>query len=409
MNRFWLIAAYEYRSNVFKKSFLVVMLSVPLLIALMLSIGFFIERSQENDEPVGYVDHVGVLTLAVQSPEVYSEWVSQQDEAVAFIAYPDEQQAQQALQDGDIQAYFVVAADYHEWRRVYLVYIDPPGNNARRQFYDFLQINLLAGRPEQAALRAVAGTEVIVRSLDGRREVPASAPTFELVLPLIITIALLAMLLTSSGYMLGAVTDEKENRTMEVLTTSVSTFQLIGGKIAGIVAISLTLLVSWILEVVFGIWIASLMGVAWFASPSIDWFGILSILAVAIPGYVLAAALMVALGAVMPSTQDAGSISGIFFILHFAPLYMSWIFIQTPHGPAAVALSLLPFTALVSIGLRNLAAIIPTWQIVASATVQIVCAAGAIWLAARVFRAGMLRYGQRLSLRGVLSRGGRKA
>jgi ABC-2 type transport system permease protein len=250
---------------------------------------------------------------------------------------------------------------------------------------------------------------VIIRSQDGRREAPSSAPTFELVLPLLVTIALLALLVMSSGYMLGAVTDEKENRTMEVLTTSVSTFQLIGGKIAGIVAISLTMLVSWILEILLGIWIAMQMDVAWFASPSIDWYGILSILAIAIPGYVLAAALMVALGAVMPSTQDAGSVSGIFFILHFAPMYVSWVLIQDPYGPAAVALSLLPFTALVSIGLRNLAASIPLWQIVVSAAVQIVCAAGAIWLASRIFRAGMLRYGQRLSLRGALRRGGRKA
>ena len=93
--------------------------------------------------------------------------------------------------------------------------------------------------------------------------------------------------------------------------------------------------------------------------------------------------------------------SSIFFILHLAPLYISWSFINDPHSPLAVALSLCPFTALMTIGMRNLFTIVPTWQILVSMVVQIICALGAFWLAGRSLRLGMLRYGQRLTWRGL--------
>ena len=112
--------------------------------------------------------------------------------------------------------------------------------------------------------------------------------------------------------------------------------------------------------------------------------------------------LLTASGAAVTSTQEGQSVSAIFFVLHLAPLYISWIFINDPHGPLAVSLSILPFTALMTTGMRNLFTIVPAWQIILSMAVQIACALAALWLAGRALRLGMLRYGQRLSLRGLL-------
>jgi len=245
------------------------------------------------------------------------------------------------------------------------------------------------------------GTDVTVRSLDGRRTIPAGGPTFGLLMPLFITMAFLFMILMSSGYTMSAVADEKENRTMEVLVTSISSTRLIAGKILGIVAIGLTLLFTWTLVIITGILVARQLGVGWFTDLSMDWRAILAILVIAIPAYALAIALMTAIGAMVTTTQEGQSVSSIFFILHLAPLYISWAFLKDPHGPLAVALSLSPFTALMTIGMRNLFTIVPTWQILVSMAVQIVCALGAFWLAGRSFRLGMLRYGQRLRWRSL--------
>jgi ABC-2 type transport system permease protein len=165
-------------------------------------------------------------------------------------------------------------------------------------------------------------------------------------LPLFITMAFLFMLILSAGYMMRAVADEKENRTLEVLVTSISPGRLIAGKILGIVAISLTLLLAWSLVVISGVFLAVQMGVGWFEDLTLDWRGVLGTIIIAIPAYVLAVALMTAIGAMVTTTQEGQSVGMIFFFLFAAPLYVSWIYLDDPHRPFAVILSLLPFTAL---------------------------------------------------------------
>ena len=203
----------------------------------------------------------------------------------------------------------------------------------------------------------------------------------------------------SSGYLMGAVAEEKENRTMEILITSISPMQLVGGKIFGVVAIGLTLVVTWTAIVVAGIFAARQMGVGWFYDLGMDWDVILVTAAIALPAYVLVAALMTAIGAMVTTTQEGQSVSSIFVILHMAPMYIGVAFLNNPNTPLAITLSMLPFTSLMTIAMRNLFSSVPTWQVIISIGVQILSAAGAVWLASRSFRLGMLRYGQRLSWR----------
>ena len=103
----------------------------------------------------------------------------------------------------------------------------------------------------------------------------------------------------SSGYMMGAIAEEKENRTIEMLTTTVSPSRLITGKILGTVGIGLTIFITWILVVVVGMFVASQLGVDWFENMAIDWRGVMATTAIAIPAFVLVAALMTAIGAMV--------------------------------------------------------------------------------------------------------------
>ena len=403
MKHIWRVALYEYQRNVFKKSFILLLLSVPALIAFSIGLGVFMESLEDNPLPVGYIDHAGIFSTALTAPEIASTWIAKYDDPVDFIAYLSEDEADAALNEGAIQVYYVLPSDYAETRRVEQIYIEKPGENAERQFYDFMQINLLSSQSPEIAYRTAAGTDITVRSLDGRRTIPSGGPTFGLLMPLFITMGFLFMILMSSGYTMSAVADEKENRTMEVLVTSISSTRLITGKILGIVAIGLTLLFTWTLVIITGILVARQLGVGWFDDLSTDWSAILAILAIAIPAYALAIALMTAIGAMVTTTQEGQSISGIFVALHLVPLYIGLVFLNDPHGPLAVALSLLPFTALMTVGMRNLFTIVPTWQLLVSMAVQIVCALVAFWLAGRSLRLGMLRYGQRLRWRNLFS------
>jgi len=398
MSKLWLVAKYEYVRNVFKKSFILALLSVPLMIGLNVGLGFFMESQEVNDLPVGYVDRAGLLANSIPAP------VDGSGKPVEFIAFQTEDGARAALEAKDIQAYYVVAADYLETKDVGLFYLEQPGKNATRQFWDFVQINLLADQPPDIAHRAtLISGNVIVRSLDGSREFPSGGPTFGIIMPLLISLAFLILLLMSSGYLMQAVADEKENRTMEVLMTSVSPTQFIGGKVLGIVAISFTQFVAWTAVTVLAIIIARSAGIAWFQNLDLDWGTIWATVAVAIPAYVLASALMIAVGATVTSAQEGQSMGTLFSILHIIPVYVAGlVIVKAPSSSLPTVLSLLPFTALMTISMRNIFTVVPLWQVAASAAVQTVCAVGALWLAGRAFRLGMLRYGQRLNWRELM-------
>ena len=394
MHKLGRIAIHEYRLNVFKRSFLLTLMSVPLIIALNVALGFYLESRGDDDSPVGYVDRAGLLADPIPAP------VSGSREPLAFLPFSTEQEARTALESGQIQAFFAIPAGYPETRDATLLYLEEPGGSAIRQLYDFIQINLLADRPAGVARRAaLIGEGVIKRSLDGSREVPDEGPSFGIIMPMLIGFAFLFLFLMNAGYLMQAVVEEKENRTMEVVVTSVSPGQLIGGKVLGVVAVGLTQLTTWAAVGIVAVVVASAAGIEWFQDASLDWDLILATVALAIPAYLCTAALMTAIGATTTSTQESQATGAIFFILHVVPLYLAWLIIDTPNAAVPTLLSFLPFTALLTVILRNIFASVPAWQVAVAVGLQVLYAAAALWLASRAFRLGMLQYGQRLNWR----------
>jgi ABC-2 type transport system permease protein len=209
VRKFARVAIHEYKRNVFKRSFLLALLSVPLIIALNVGVGFYLESRGNDDAPVGYVDRAGLLANPVPVP------VSGSREPLEFVPFQTQEAARAALESGEIQAFFVVAADYGETRDMTLFYLKEPGGNTTRQVYDFVQANLLADRPPEIIRRAALISEgVTVRSLDGRRELPSEGPSFGIIMPLLLGFAFLFLFLMNAGYLMQAVVEEKENRTM---------------------------------------------------------------------------------------------------------------------------------------------------------------------------------------------------
>ena len=391
------IATYEYKRNVFKRSFLLTLLSVPLIIALNVGVGLYMESRGNDDAPVGYVDRAGLFADPVPVP------VSGSREPLEFVPFPNQEDARAALESGQIQAFLAVPADYGETRDMTLFYLEEPGGSTISQLYDFVQANLLADRPADIVRRAaLIGEGVTVRSLDGRRQVPSGGPNFGIIMPMLIGFAFIFLLLMNASYLMQAVVEEKENRTMEVLVTSVSPVQLIAGKVLGVVAIGLTQLAAWIVVGVLAVVVASVAGIAWFQNASLDGQLLLTTVAVAIPAYVFAAALMTAVGATTISAQESQATGAIFFILHVVPIYLAGLIINTPNAVLPTVFTFLPFTALLTITLRNIFASVPLWQVATAVALQVVYAIVALWLASRAFRLGMLQYGQRLNWRKLL-------
>jgi ABC-2 type transport system permease protein len=409
MSKLWLVALYEYKRHVFKKSFILAILSVPLIIALVIGAGWLSDILTSDNTAVGYVDHAGLLADPIPAPKPGSSPDEHSvPDPVPLIAYPTEAVAREALELGEIQAYYVIAPDYSETNRVELVYTEPPDGDVTRQFWDFMQINRLTDLPLDIAQRAVADSNLIVRWPDdspgGGREFSQRAFLNQF-LPLFAGMAFIALLFMSSGFLMGMVVEEKENRTMEVLVTSLSPTQLIGGKIVGVVAISFTQLIAWIVLAGLTLLIGGrYLDISLIQNLSLDLRILAPMVALFFPAYVMYASLMMAMGVTVAETQEAQQMTAIFIIPTMLPLWLIKPIIEHPNGPLAVGLSLFPVTALPTFSLRLAFSQVPLWQVAASVVILALSALGALWLAARAFRLGMLRYGQRLNWRELFQR-----
>ncbi|MDH7490118.1 MAG: ABC transporter permease [Anaerolineae bacterium] len=393
-----LIAVHEYKRHVLRKRFIWALLSVPALLALMVGITALAVRMERDYRPVGYVDHSGMLADPVMPPKG--------EGAVEIHAFPGEAEAQKALQAGEIQCYYVLPADYVQTSKVELVYLKPPNSNATSHFWDFMQMNWLANQPPEVARRvaAMSDDDIIVQTPDGRREF-AAEPTLGDLLPVIAGIAFMTLLGFSGGYLVQVVSEEKENRTMEVLITSASAGEFIGGKVVGLVCVILTQALAWLAFAGAAIVVARrLLQTPFLETVRVDGGVVLMMLAVFVPAFVMYSALMTALGATVAEPQEAQQIAGLFILPNVVPLWMMMTFIQNPNGPIAVALSLFPLTSPVSLTIRATFGIVPAWQAAVAAALLVLSAWGAVWLAGRAFRLGMLRYGKRVGLAELFGR-----
>ena len=230
MNKFWFVAINEYKRHVFKKKFLLAIFSLPLLLSFSIGAGYLAERSEDNNEPLGYVDLSGVLANPLPIPEEFLE-----KNSVELVPFENESLAMQALEDGKIQVYYLVSENFLETKEVTLIYYQNPGYNAVKQFRTLLQVNLSAGLPSEAVNRILEGLEYTVRTPDSSRTFSDANIFSDLVLPLLAGMILMFTLITSAGYLSTAVAEEKESRTIEILATSMSSNQFILGKVVGIV------------------------------------------------------------------------------------------------------------------------------------------------------------------------------
>jgi ABC-2 type transport system permease protein len=399
MGKLLTVAWHEFRRNAFKWSFILVLLSVPLMISLNVGLGLIMSSLENSDAPVGYVDLSGTFNYPVEAP------IEPSQERIEIRAFASRASAMEALEAGEIQGVYVFSPDYPDPNHVELFYEGRMGEDARRQFFDFVQINLLRILPTAEAERAAEGTDITIRSPDGTRNFPSSGPQIGHIMPIVIALAFIFLILTSSGSLMSGLAEEKENRMMEVLMTSVSPTQMIGGKIVAIVGMGILQLIVWFGFLVIAVLIAGEgMGIEWFQNVELNWGTIIYMIAVAIPSYVTVSALMFMLGATVAQIQEGQSLGGIFFILHFLPFYMIVLIVESPNAVPAVIMTMLPFTSLMTIALRSLFFTVPLWQILVSVAIQSGVAVLTIWLAAKAYRLGMLRYGKRLSIKEILRR-----
>ena len=251
-----------------------------------------------------------------------------------------------------------------------------------------------------ALIQQVAATRVPFESLNPRKEEGRErvsgvdvlrqwAPTAFVYLLWVAIFSIVQMLLSN-------VIEEKSNRIIEVLLSSVTPGELMMGKLAGIAAIGLTMVGSWVLALV-GIlaWkssgqseVATQLYTVVRTSNLVPAFVIYFSL-----GYVMYAALILALGSVCNTLKEAQSYMGVITMIMMVPMLTMMFIPKDPNGTVATVLSWIPlYTPFIM--MNRAAADPPLFDLIGTMVLLIVCTVFALWMAVKIFRIGVLRTGQ---------------
>lgn len=232
-------------------------------------------------------------------------------------------------------------------------------------------------------------------------------PFKEMILPGIFLLLFYLLIAFFGNQMLTSTTEEKENRVIEMILTTIEARTLIIGKIISLVVLALLQGSIMILPAIIG----------YFAFhdqlnlPSLDlstlpvnWARIGISAAIFATSFTLFTGLLVLIGSAVPTAKEAGQFFGLVMMLIFGPLYAVTLFISSPDSTLVRFLSLFPFTAPIPLLLRNAVGNLEPWEIGLGLLIMAVTAAIVMSLAVRVFRYGALEYSRKISLREIFGR-----
>jgi len=210
-----------------------------------------------------------------------------------------------------------------------------------------------------------------------------------LIIPGAFMLLLWISIFTSANYLLTTTIEEKSNKVMEVLLAAVSPMQLLCGKIAGYSMVSVVMLVMY-----GGLGLAGLS-----AAAMLDLVPLQHILYLAIyfvMAYIMVSAMMAAVGSAVSDLREAQSLVTPVMMVLIIPLMLWAPIIDNPNGMLAMVTGFIP-PAIPFVMILRLTATtepIPLWQTALSIVWGFACAWGMLWLAARIFRVGVLMQGK---------------
>ncbi len=379
---------------VMRKGFVLMTLALPVLA--LLGIGVFhivsgIARPPAEVTKIGYVDEVGE----------FDQFTTQG--SITLVRFDTPEAATQALIKKDITEYFIIPPDFISTgiikRYIIQKELAPPPDTTT-VIKNFISSNLLAGKvPSTIVARVEAPLNLVTTTLTSTGGMASEQGGLtNLIIPGIFSLLLALSLAFSSAYVLQGLGEEKENRLMEILLSSVSTRQLIIGKVLGIGTAGLAQVVVWVISIPLLLNLASSSIGGFISTIQIPPNFLVLGVAYFILGYLLFAVLSAGVAAISATVREGQGLASIFALFAIAPFWFYSLLLLFPNSPIWVVFSIFPFSAPVLVMLRLGMIGVPAWQIIASMAVLVLSILGGLLLAAKLLRTYLLMYGKRPKL-----------
>ncbi|MGM9800801.1 MAG: ABC transporter permease [Candidatus Limisoma sp.] len=415
-NKIWLVVQREFATRARKKSFIIMTILMPFLMAGLIFLPLLLSLIKDSEQrTVAVIDNSGLYSSAIKSNEQY-------------LFVPTEEMTPDMRSDStDVYAVVNITGDLVEHPTKAAIYsrqevpsdlrdyVNSALTEAVRQEkfrrYNIPELNNIIDDIQQTVdVATVRWTD------EGEQESLTDVATL---VGMILTFLIYMFVLSYGAMVMQSVIEEKTNRIVEVMVSSIKPLQLLFGKIIGVGLVGLFQMLIWglLLSSIVGI-ITAVTGIDVGADPAaaaaatddgaMELFNQLATLPIAeivilfvlyfIGGYLLYASMLAAFGAAVNDQQDSGQfMMPVMLVMVFA-FYAGFYGAQNPEGPLAFWTSFIPFTSSIVMMVR-IPFGVPFYQIAISVATLYATVFAMLWVSAKIYRIGILIYGKKPSFK----------
>lgn len=422
-----IIIEREYLTRVRKRSFILITFLAPLFFAALMFLPIILMRHQEK------FDGKRVIAVCDETTLFYGKLGNTDINTFLYIDN-DIDDAKSLVKEGLYDGVLYIPAtslSVPTSAEIYSMKQLPMSltSHIRSQMKQVVEHQKLLASGIDPAIVKASATSINLQSIkmsekDGEQK---SFGEFELILGLFLALVIYVVIFIFGSQVMRGVIEEKTNRIVEVIISSVKPFELMMGKIIGVALVGLTQFLLW------GVFTLAIYSVASAFLPTQDVFSAGTVMTEQIAeasataegsgmlqevfevidsinfkdilwcflfyfigGYFLYSAMFAAIGAAVDNETDTQQFATPITLILVLPMVCSSIIANAPDSSIALWLSMIPFTAPVGMMLR-IPFGVPIWQIAVSVTLLFATFILFTWLASKVYRTGILMYGKKVS------------
>lgn len=394
------VIIFELMRTIKKKSFWISALALPVVISIVFVLSFVSSKSASENEQLVNSEKFSVVVLDESGLINQAALASVEAQTVA-----DKNTGQQLVKEGGIDAFIYYPED--PVNQVVEIYGQDVGITKNGKYTNLASnllktsvVDSLDSPIEALILQGEPNTKFV--AFDNGVEAQGIE---QVIVPGVFLVLFYLVIILLGNHMLTSTTEEKENRVIEIILSSVDAGSLIVGKIFAMV-------IAGILQMAV-ISIPVIIGLLFFRDKInipqvnlselvIDPIRLLVGLSLFIFSFLLFTGLLVTIGAIVPTAKEAGSFFGVAMFFTFIPLYAAAAIVTNPSQLIVKVFSFFPLTAPITLMLRNAVGNLSPIEATLGITIIGISSLIALFIAIRAFRYGTLEYNHRLNLRRVL-------
>ena len=393
MHNLHTVYKFEVTRALKKKSFWIMALAFPVMMGAIFGI---IMLSNQATQDATEKMKAATFSMAVTDE---SGIIDERSLAALHIAQPASKEAGiQLVKTGAVEAYFYYPKDIAAQK------IEVYGKDAG--LFD----NVKYGEAAKAILQQYAAQGIdanVLATLRGTGDIQSTTyrdgvvydGMREAIVPGIFLVLFYFLIAMFGNQMLTSTTEEKENRVMEMILTTVKARVLIIGKILSLITLAVIQTIVFLIPVA----VAYIFLHDKLSLPALDLSQltfnparIAAAVAIFASSYLLFTGLLVAIGAASPTAKEASGYLGIIMILIFGPLYAITLFVSSPESPFVRFMTFFPFTAPIPALLRNAVGNLSPGDTLIVIALLLLSAIVVMRIAVRVFQSGAISYNRNL-------------